>query len=173
MMLAKTGNPGRHSFADRADDLYETPACAVQALLEVESLPYVIWEPACGRGAIARVLEAAGHKVHASDLRDYGYGIPGVNFLTTRVVPLDAECILTNPPYKHAEAFVARALRSSPKVVMFLRLAFLESERKAMPERFFLMEYHCEFGSAEDAAFRLEDIEAALSHEVKPLFARA
>jgi hypothetical protein len=52
----------RHALADRKDDLYETPDVAVRALMRVENLPLRIWEPACGRGAIVRVLRAAGQQ---------------------------------------------------------------------------------------------------------------
>lgn len=38
---------------------------------------------------------------------------------------------MTNPPYKDAGAFVRRALELAPRVVMLLRLAFLESERRS------------------------------------------
>ena len=54
-------------LAERRDDLYETPACAVRGLLAVEEIPSgAIWECACGPGAIVRVLRAAGHEVWAS-----------------------------------------------------------------------------------------------------------
>jgi hypothetical protein len=53
--------------------LYETPRVATEALLEVEvTLPRRIWEPAAGRGAIAKVLREHGHEVVATDLADYG-----------------------------------------------------------------------------------------------------
>jgi hypothetical protein len=58
----------RSSLAERGLDLYETPVCVVQALLQIEALPHDIWEPACGRGAIVKPLRAAGHKVVATDL---------------------------------------------------------------------------------------------------------
>jgi hypothetical protein len=38
--------------------------------------------------------------------------------------------ICTNPPFRLAEEFVEHALRLCPLVVMLLRLAFLESERR-------------------------------------------
>ena len=49
---------------------------------------------------------------------------------------------------------------------------FLEEERRALPENWFVQEYYCEFVEMEDQAFRYEDIEAAFSHEgkVRPLF---
>ena len=45
-------------------------------------------------------------------------------------IPDDCEAIVTNPPFKLAHQFVAHALELCPKVVMLLRLAFLESERR-------------------------------------------
>ena len=38
--------------------------------------------------------------------------------------------IVTNPPYQHAQEFVEKALELCPKVIMLLRLAFLESTRR-------------------------------------------
>jgi hypothetical protein len=130
MLDRSTGN-GRHKLADRGHDCYETPAVAVRALLAHETFPRVVWEPACGPGAIARVLMAAGHTVYASDLIDYGVGTAGLNFLTARAAPPGCECIITNPPFRDAEAFVAKALELVPRVAMLLRLAFLEAERKS------------------------------------------
>jgi hypothetical protein len=49
---------------------------------------------------------------------------------------------------------------------------FLEEERKALGERWYMQEYLCEFSSVVDAVFAYEDIQAALSSEVEPLFAR-
>lgn len=130
-MLDKSANAGAHSYAERGDDLYQTPAVAVTALLRAEKITRVVWEPACGRGAIGRVLQAAGHTVYASDLIDYGYGSGGINFLTARRAPKGVEAIVTNPPFKDAQAFVEKGLELVPRVVMLLRLAFLESERRS------------------------------------------
>jgi hypothetical protein len=122
----------RHTLADRGHDLYETPTVAVGALLRVEQIPNRVWEPAAGRGAIVDVLRAHGHEVIATDLVDYG--IPGQahgrDFLLEHKAPEGIECIVTNPPYKLADQFVERALELCPKVIMLLRLAFLESERR-------------------------------------------
>lgn len=133
-MLDHSCQVGRHSYAERGVDLYETPREAVDALLRVERLPYRIWEPACGPGAIARVLRAAGHVVTATDLVDYqspDMDFAGRDFLMERSAPTDVECIVTNPPFKLAEEFVAHALELCPRVIMLLRLAFLESERRS------------------------------------------
>jgi len=121
----------RHPLAERGLDLYETPAVAVNALLRVESIPRRVWEPAAGRGAIARVLQGFGHGVIASDICDYGFPLDFVgDFLAQHQIPPGRVCILTNPPFQVVERFVAHALDLAPLVIMLLRLAFLESERR-------------------------------------------
>jgi len=134
-MLDHSCQAQRHPHAERGHDLYETPAVAVEALLRVLALPSgAIWEPACGRGAIANVLRAHGHRVVCTDLIDYGAdstAIYGVDFLKTTEVPADVACILTNPPFKLINKFIDHALRLCPNVIMLARLALLESERRS------------------------------------------
>ena len=127
-----TGN-ARARLRDRKDDLYETPPEAVHGLLAHESLPGHIWEPACGPGAIVRVLRAAGHRVTATDLVDYRSDDQDAarrDFLLEREAPEGVGAIVTNPPFKLAAPFVRRGLALVPKVVLLLRLAFLESESR-------------------------------------------
>jgi hypothetical protein len=129
-MLKRATQPGRHPLTDRGADLYETPAAAVRALLRAESLPRRIWEPAAGRGAIVRELRAAGHAVVASDLADYG-GLDFVgDFLAQTSAPPGCQCILTNPPFRIIDRFVAHALDLAPQVIVLARLALLESVRR-------------------------------------------
>jgi hypothetical protein len=123
----------RHPLRDRRDDLYETPAEAVHALLRVESFPEIVWEPACGPGAIVQVLRSVGHRVYATDLVNHGCpdSESGIDFLMEHGAPTYIGAIVTNPPFKLAGEFVAHALQLGvPKVAMLLRLAFLESERR-------------------------------------------
>lgn len=123
----------RAPFSVRGDDLYETPPEAVRVLLAVESLPKCIWEPACGPGSIVRVLRGSGHLVLATDLVVYQSADQdegGRDFLLERQLPAGVEAIVTNPPFKLAQAFVQHALELCPRVIMLLRLAFLESERR-------------------------------------------
>lgn len=132
-MINAAANAGRHALAVRGDDLYETPDVAVHALMRVERLPEVIWECACGPGKIVKVLRGAGHKVYATDLVNYGCpdAEAGVDFLMAGAPSFAVGAIVTNPPYKLANEFVAHALTLGiPKVVMLLRLGFLESERR-------------------------------------------
>lgn len=111
------------------NEFYPTPPEATRALLSVETFDGSIWEPACGEGAIASVLTDAGHKVVATDLVDYGYGIPRVDFL--KETRPRAKHIVTNPPYGSglADAFIDRSLRFAAEtggnVAMLLNLASL------------------------------------------------
>src|SRR5262245_12499200 len=133
-MLDHSSQAMRHKLSDRGDDLYETPPVAVEALLRAERLPRHIWEPACGPGSIVRVLRHHGHHVLATDLVDHGCrdSSSRVDFLLEQKAPDHIEAIVTNPPFKLAEQFVAKALDLSPVVVMLLRLAFLESTRRSV-----------------------------------------
>ena len=125
----------RHPLKERGADLYETPPCAIQALLQVETLPPVIWEPCAGPGSIVTHLRQAGHHVIAQDL--YDWDCPdcqtGLDFLSADIedVPSDIGAIVTNPPFKDAAAFVRKARDLCPKVIMLVRLAFIESVGRA------------------------------------------
>ena len=64
-------------YARQDRDFYPTPAWVTEALLRRVRLPDGIWEPCCGNGAMAQVLEAHGHRVVGTDLVDRGYGEGG------------------------------------------------------------------------------------------------
>jgi hypothetical protein len=105
-------------------DFYYTPAWATHALIENEAFEGDIWEPACGDGAMSRVLALTGNPVISSDLYDRGYGEGGHDFLTSTRM---CDNIVTNPPYNSAEGFVRSGLRNARrKFALLLRLAFLE-----------------------------------------------
>lgn len=128
-----TGN-AKSKLKDRGDDFYETPQCTINALMRVEKLPQVIWEPACGRGAIVTALRQSGHMVYATDLVNYNCpdSEHGVDFLMERAPSFAVGGIVTNPPYKNATAFVRHALLLGiPKIFMLLRINFLESQGRA------------------------------------------
>lgn len=117
---------GRAPLADRKDDLYETPEEATRALLRCEPLLGRVWEPACGRGAISRVLEESGVCGVSTDLVDRGFGQGGVDFLMEHKPPPNVDTIVTNPPFKLADEFVRHGLRLVPTVIMLLRWAYAE-----------------------------------------------
>ena len=129
--LAHSTQSGRHPYAERGFDLYETPASATNALANVEQLPHWLWEPASGRGAIVNVLRDRGHAVIATDIHDYGFPLHFVaDFLTQTKAPVGCDAIITNPPYQIATEFTRHALNLVPRVYMLLRLAFYESIRR-------------------------------------------
>jgi hypothetical protein len=133
-MTALVTQSRRAPLVERKDDLYETPPEATHALLKAERLPHRLWEPAAGRGAIVSILRAAGHEVLASDLVDYGdpTHFARRDFLMEWKAPDGCEAIVTNPPFKLANEFVAHALHLGvPKVMMLLRLAFIETTRRS------------------------------------------
>jgi hypothetical protein len=105
---------------------YATHRVAVDSLLSIERIAGRVWEPACGDGAIVNVMRNAGHSVFASDVVDRGCPRSTVQdfFAATKRT---ADVIVTNPPFSMAQEFVDAALERAPKVIMLLRLAFLES----------------------------------------------
>ena len=68
-------------MARQKDDFYPTPPEATQLLLDNESFDGLVWECACGNGAMAKTLEENGYTVVATDLNYYDYGVPGRDFL--------------------------------------------------------------------------------------------
>jgi hypothetical protein len=68
----------------------------------------------------------------SSNCRDRRAGIPAQHarwdFLMEQRAPTGADLILTNPPYKHAAAFVAHALLLCPRAILLLRTLFLEGQ---------------------------------------------
>ncbi len=115
-------------------DFYPTPPEATEALLSVEQFYGEIWEPACGDGAICRVLQDSGYSwLKATDLIDRGYGEAPHDFLTS---PYTSMNVITNPPFKLAEQFVRLSLeRTTGKVAILGKLQFLEgAKRKLMFE---------------------------------------
>jgi len=117
------------------DDYYSTPPHATEALLDVESFDGSIYEPCCGEGHIAKVLEEKGHDVESADLIDRGYGNVNKDFLFEQE---KRDNIITNPPFKNALDFAKHSIWiADKKVALLLKLAFLEGvERKKFYETY-------------------------------------
>lgn len=107
---------------------------------EVDGVPDLIWDPACGGGNVLDVMRSRGHAIVGSDIIDRPKWNPltfaggrfyRANFLKATRFPSDPEgrralSILCNPPYNEPEkgiaaAFVHRALNLVP----FHRAAFI------------------------------------------------
>ena len=117
---------------DSLDD-FPTPPWATRALCEwlaeLSRPPLELMtcrEPAANRGHMERPLGEYFRSVEASDVHDYGAGFPVADFLFPG--PLETvDWTITNPPFRLAEAFIARALQTSRVgVAMIVRAAFLE-----------------------------------------------
>lgn len=131
---AKSTNNGAHPHAVRGDDLYPTPSPLTRALLEHETFPRLIWEPAAGRGDMAAPLTEAGHHVYQSDLVDYGTGnlTEGTqDFFACTEAPWGISTIITNPPFKVGGAFVRHGLKLCGTVAILNRLMFLEGRGRS------------------------------------------
>lgn len=86
-------------FERQDGDFYPTPAWVTECLLGNVTLRGPVWEPCCGDGAVARVLQAAGHEVVATDLVDRGFGRGGIDIFETAQMPDGCRTLVTNPPY--------------------------------------------------------------------------
>ncbi len=107
------------------NDFYPTPREGTLGLLSKEIFHGWIWEPACGDGAMSKVLEEAGYDVVSSDIEPRGYGTQR-EFLTTTF--LMAPNVITNPPFILAQEFATHALDlGAEKVALLCKLAFLET----------------------------------------------
>jgi len=113
------------------NDYYATDPIAAEWLIKLESLDKNIWEPAAGEGHLSKVFEKHGFNVKSTDLIDRNFGQGNVDFLKQTEM-WDGD-IVTNPPYKYAQAFVEHAMELVPdghKVCMFLKVQFLEGKAR-------------------------------------------
>lgn len=116
------------------DDYYATDPVAIDALVRVmgDALPHKVWECACGEGHLSERLKSFGFDVVSTDIVNRGYG-EAKDFLSTTEMPDGCQCIITNPPYKHALVFILHALELLPDdglCIMFLKTTFLEGQKR-------------------------------------------
>jgi hypothetical protein len=107
-------------------DFYPTPPDATIALLDFLKMPKgtLIWEPACGDGAMSQIMKSYGYNVISTDIRE-GYG-EVADFLAQDTWYL-ADAIITNPPFNLSLKFIDKALNQldiagrPPLVAMLLK----------------------------------------------------
>jgi predicted RNA methylase len=117
-------------------DDFPSPPWAARAFIEHVILPrgdarnQTCLEPACGRGHMASTLaEYFGH-VAASDIHPYGFG-DVLDFTDLGEAVDAADWVITNPPFRLAEAFLQRAFSVARVGVAILqRTAFMEGVRR-------------------------------------------
>jgi len=106
----------------RKSDFYETPYSITRKFLSVEEFDYdlTICEPACGAGAIVKVLKENTDNVVAYDVEK--------NFLTETK---QYEYIITNPPFSIAQEFILKAKQVAKKKFAFLLpLSYLHGKKR-------------------------------------------
>lgn len=103
------------------DDWYPTPPDVTEALLSVLKIKGDVWEPCCGDGSLAKVIQKAGHNVVGTDLVYRGYGIGhGRAFDVTRAEELLAPNVITNPPFNIAEEIIRHLMGLKPDMMALL-----------------------------------------------------
>ena len=120
------------------NEFYSTHPKSVQTFLDYFTLPKgaIIWECACGKGNISKVLIENGYDVISTDIIDRGYITPEYtekDFFDIELIPQNVKTIMTNPPYSLAEKFVRHAMKILPKhgwLVLYLKLTFLEGKKR-------------------------------------------
>lgn len=128
----------RHEPRNSLDD-FPTPPWATRALLDyvIESSDLrnmTCREPACGRGYMSETLKEYFGKVYSSDIAHYGYAEVN-NFLNKHQFER-TNWLITNPPYRLAEEFIIKGLKSTDNgVAVLVRTLFLEG--KGRYERLF------------------------------------
>lgn len=87
-------------------------------------------EPCANRGHMLRPLQEYFGSVDASDVHDYGLGVPIRDFLFPEPLPL-VDWTFMNPPFRLAHEFINRALETSRHgAIVICRSAFLEGEKR-------------------------------------------
>ena len=122
----------RAEAKDSLDD-FPTPPWATRALMQhimsfqppLQKMSCL--EPACGVGHMAKVLKEYFGTVYASDIHPYGYGKVH-DFISHPHEAGSVDWIITNPPFKLAEAFWKRSLSVARLgVALLTRTVFIES----------------------------------------------
>jgi hypothetical protein len=128
----------QRSEADDSLDDFPTQPWGTRALIEKVLTRFglfkgPVWEPACNRGFMARPLSEYFNKVYSTDVHNYGWaGMHAIaDFLfPSTSPPSDLGSIawtITNPPFRLAEEFIAKARATSTVgCAMLVRSAFLE-----------------------------------------------
>lgn len=132
--IFKSLGASNHTENEREkNDYYATDPLTIDELLKKETLNHNVWECACGGLHLSNKLKELGYNVRTSDLvkRVEDDNIEVLDFLSYQG-KYDGD-IVTNPPYILAKEFVLKALdivNEGNKVVMFLKLLFLESQNR-------------------------------------------
>jgi len=130
----------RHSDYKETKDFIPTPGYATRVLFEhvaprmkdlTKNRELSIWDPACGHGHMCEVFKEYGYgEVIGSDIQDYGY--PGTIVKDFEdAYDMEADAIVTNPPYAFMDVFIKRGLsQSNTDFALLTRIQVLEGQRR-------------------------------------------
>lgn len=114
-------------------DWYPTPPECTQVLLDRVAFGPKVWEPCCGDGSLAKVMEARGIEVIGTDLHDRGYGVGhGIGYDILKAKTLMAEDIVTNPPFNIAAPIIRHLIEMKPrKMALLLKSSFWHAKNRS------------------------------------------
>lgn len=103
-------------------DFYPTPPDCTIALMDFLKLdPCIVWECACGNGAMANVIKTYGHKVIETDIAT------GNDYLHSSRI---ADAIITNPPFNLSQQFIEKALGEVNIVAMLFKSQYWHAKKR-------------------------------------------
>lgn len=152
----------RRRVAPDSLDYYPTPPFATRALLEffAEQLgaplsELTAWEPACGEMHMVRPMREAFAAVRASDVHRYGDDHELIDFTITGATEPAVDILMSNPPFRLAQAFIETGLKVARRAVaMLVRSAFLEGQDR-----------HSKLWTAQPPSFVLQFVERVVMLE--------
>lgn len=125
------------SGAKRATlDFYQTPVEDVEKFLQKSGLvpnSGVVLEPAAGLGNISATVARLRPEavVVSGDIEQRDFPLHYTNDFLQQPFKANVNCVITNPPFSHALEFIERGLEiCTGDVIMLLKLAFLETQRR-------------------------------------------
>ncbi len=116
-------------------DFYPTPKNVTIALMNFLlkenkiDKDFKVWEPACGNGAMSKVIESYGLNVFSSDIKDLGFDSKIMDF-RTHDVDINFDAIITNPPFNLSEKFIRKAIGKSRMVCMLLKSQYWHAKAR-------------------------------------------
>ena len=123
---------GNNSKGTRKNsDFYETPYSITSRMLEFEHFDYKlpVLEPACGNGAITKILKKKWdlELINSYDING-GLNSPPKDFLTEES---EYDYIITNPPFSLAYEFIQKCKQlTKKKFLLLLPLSYLHGKKR-------------------------------------------
>ncbi len=123
---------GRPNYDRQINDLYCTNPIVLEKLLKYETFNNNVWECCNGLGHLSDVLSSNGYNVRKSDIINYSDDDTEIIDFLKYENNYNGD-IITNPPYKDAEAFIKKAhsvISDGNKIAMFLKITFLATQKR-------------------------------------------